>query len=89
MAKCEICGKGVTFGIKVSHSHRRTNRTWKPNVKRVIPKKSTSFASLFFMLFKIQQKTGAECHTLLRFLLCSVSAKCSLILRRCKNRIST
>lgn len=35
MAKCEICGKGVSFGIKVSHSHRRTNRTWKPNVKRV------------------------------------------------------
>jgi large subunit ribosomal protein L28 len=35
MAKCEICGKGVTFGIKVSHSHRRTNRTWKPNVQRV------------------------------------------------------
>ena len=24
MAKCEVCGKGVTFGIKVSHSHRRT-----------------------------------------------------------------
>ena len=35
MAKCEICGKGVTFGIKVSHSHRRSNRTWKPNVRRV------------------------------------------------------
>ena len=35
MAKCEICGKGVVFGIKVSHSHRRSNRTWKPNVKRV------------------------------------------------------
>lgn len=34
MAKCDICGKGVTFGIKVSHSHRRSNRTWKPNVKR-------------------------------------------------------
>ena len=30
MAKCECCGKGVTFGIKVSHSHRRSNRTWKP-----------------------------------------------------------
>ncbi|MGN1031006.1 MAG: bL28 family ribosomal protein, partial [Butyricicoccaceae bacterium] len=28
MAKCEVCGKGVTFGIKVSHSHRRSNRTW-------------------------------------------------------------
>lgn len=35
MAKCDICGKGVTFGIKVSHSHRRSNRAWKPNVKRV------------------------------------------------------
>ena len=35
VAKCDICGKGVTFGIKVSHSHRRSNRTWKPNVKRV------------------------------------------------------
>ena len=35
MAKCDICGKGVTFGIQVSHSHRRSNRTWKPNVRRV------------------------------------------------------
>ncbi|MBP3337443.1 MAG: 50S ribosomal protein L28 [Clostridia bacterium] len=35
MAKCEICGKGVTFGIKVSHSHRRSNRSWKPNIRSV------------------------------------------------------
>ena len=35
MAKCEFCGKDVAFGIKVSHSHRRSNRTWKPNVKKV------------------------------------------------------
>ena len=35
MAKCEFCDKGVTFGIQVSHSHRRSNRPWKPNVKRV------------------------------------------------------
>ena len=35
MAKCQFCDKGVTFGIQVSHSHRRSNRTWKPNVKRV------------------------------------------------------
>ena len=35
MAKCDICGKGVSFGIKLSHSHRRTNRMFKPNVKRV------------------------------------------------------
>ena len=35
MAKCEFCDKGVSFGIRVSHSHRRSNRPWKPNVKRV------------------------------------------------------
>lgn len=35
MAKCDICQKGVAFGIKVSHSHKRSNRAWKPNVKRV------------------------------------------------------
>ena len=35
MAKCDICSKGVVFGIAVSHSHRRTNRTWKPNVRKV------------------------------------------------------
>ena len=35
MAKCDVCGKGVAFGIKLSHSHRRSNRTFKPNVQRV------------------------------------------------------
>ena len=35
MAKCSYCEKSVLFGIKVSHSHRRSNRKWKPNVKRV------------------------------------------------------
>ena len=35
MAKCSYCDKGVLFGIKVSHSHRRSNRMWKPNVRRV------------------------------------------------------
>jgi len=35
MAKCQFCEKEMVFGIKVSHSHRRSNRTWKPNVKRV------------------------------------------------------
>ncbi|MBO7364232.1 MAG: 50S ribosomal protein L28 [Lachnospiraceae bacterium] len=35
MAKCDICEKGAHFGIKVSHSHRRTNRMWKSNVKSV------------------------------------------------------
>ena len=35
MAKCSICGKGVVFGQSVSHSHRKTNRTWKPNIRKV------------------------------------------------------
>jgi len=35
MAKCEICNKGVSFGIKLSHSHRRSNRKWKPNIRAV------------------------------------------------------
>ena len=35
MAKCSICGKGVVYGQSVSHSNRKTNRTWKPNIKRV------------------------------------------------------
>ena len=35
MAKCDICGKGAQFGNNVSHSHRKTNRIWHANVKRV------------------------------------------------------
>ncbi len=35
MAKCMICGKGVTFGNNVSHSNRKTGRTWKANVRKV------------------------------------------------------
>ncbi|MCI8449596.1 MAG: 50S ribosomal protein L28 [Eubacterium sp.] len=35
MAKCSVCGKCVAFGNNVSHSHRRSNRTFKPNIKSV------------------------------------------------------
>ncbi len=35
MAKCDVCGKGVSFGIKLSHSHRRSNKKWKPNIRKV------------------------------------------------------
>ncbi len=35
MAKCAICNKGVHFGKNVSHSHRKSNRIWKSNIKRV------------------------------------------------------
>ena len=35
MAKCEICAKEVHFGNNVSHSNRKTSRTYKPNVQSV------------------------------------------------------
>ena len=35
MAKCSVCNKGVVFGHNVSHSNRKTNRTWKPNIRTV------------------------------------------------------
>ncbi|MDQ3991901.1 MAG: 50S ribosomal protein L28 [Actinomycetota bacterium] len=34
-AVCDICGKGPGFGMKVSHSHRRSRRMWLPNVQRM------------------------------------------------------
>lgn len=35
MAKCYATGKKGLFGKKVSHSLRRTNRKFKPNLKKV------------------------------------------------------
>jgi len=35
MAKCAICEKAAHFGNNVSHSHRRSNKMWKANVKSV------------------------------------------------------
>ena len=35
MARCDVCDKGAYFGIKVSHSHRRSNKMWSANVKSV------------------------------------------------------
>lgn len=33
--RCEICNKGKTVGNKVSFSNIKTNRNWKPNIRRV------------------------------------------------------
>ncbi|MDX8336428.1 MULTISPECIES: 50S ribosomal protein L28 [Cetobacterium] len=33
MQRCEITGKGITFGNQISHSHRVTGRIWKPNLQ--------------------------------------------------------
>ena len=35
MAKCDICNKEISFGIKVSHSHRRSNHIWNSNIRSV------------------------------------------------------
>jgi len=34
-AVCELCGKKPSFGMNLSHSHRRTKRRWDPNIQRV------------------------------------------------------
>lgn len=34
MAKCQMCGKGPSFGHNVSFSKRRTNRMWRPNLQK-------------------------------------------------------
>ena len=35
MAKCAVCEKSVHFGNNVSHSHRKSSKMWKSNVKSV------------------------------------------------------
>lgn len=32
---CEVCGKHPSFGMSVSHSHKRNRRRWNPNIQRV------------------------------------------------------
>jgi len=34
-AKCVICRKEKASGFKVSHSHIRTKRSWKPNIQKI------------------------------------------------------
>ncbi|WP_251179345.1 50S ribosomal protein L28 [Adlercreutzia agrestimuris] len=32
---CEVCGKAPAAGRSISHSHRVTNRWFKPNIQKV------------------------------------------------------
>ncbi|MDD5658450.1 MAG: 50S ribosomal protein L28 [Actinomycetota bacterium] len=34
-SRCEICNKEISFGCNVSHSHKKTNRTFKPNIQKI------------------------------------------------------
>lgn len=33
--KCDVCGKTRVFGNKITFSHRKINRSWAPNIRRV------------------------------------------------------
>jgi large subunit ribosomal protein L28 len=35
-SRCMLCGKSVAFGHHVSHSNRKTNRRWLPNVQKTV-----------------------------------------------------
>ncbi|TWP45477.1 50S ribosomal protein L28 [Lentzea tibetensis] len=41
-AVCDVCAKGPGFGHSVSHSQRKTNRRWNPNIQSVRAKVSSS-----------------------------------------------
>ncbi|HZJ57818.1 MAG TPA: 50S ribosomal protein L28 [Clostridia bacterium] len=32
---CDICEKGKMSGKNISHSNRKTNRFWQPNIKKI------------------------------------------------------
>lgn len=34
--RCEICDKKVAFGHNVSHSNRKTNRPFRPNIQKAV-----------------------------------------------------
>jgi len=33
--RCEICGKGPSFGNTISHANNTRRRRWNPNLRRV------------------------------------------------------
>ena len=35
MKRCEITGKGITFGHSITHAHNMNKRIWKPNLQTV------------------------------------------------------
>ena len=58
MAKCAICEKGAHFGNNVSHSHRKTPKMWKSNVKSVRVKTEGGAKKMIrlYFLFKIRMR---------------------------------
>ena len=56
MAKCAICEKGAHFGNNVSHSHRRSNKMWKSNVKSVKVKTEGGAKKMYVCIFCFPNK---------------------------------
>ena len=50
MAKCAICEKGAHFGNNVSHSHRKSPKMWKSNVKSVRVKTENGATKKMYVL---------------------------------------
>jgi large subunit ribosomal protein L28 len=32
---CDICGKGIQVGYKLSHAHNKTKKRWYPNLQKI------------------------------------------------------
>ena len=60
MAKCDVCGKGVHFGNNVSHSHRRSNRMFFANVKKVKVKVNGTPKTMHVCTLKIKKQFRYE-----------------------------
>ena len=60
MAKCAICEKAAHFGNNVSHSHRRSNKMWKSNVKSVKIKTAEGGARMLYFLVYFTDKYQME-----------------------------
>ena len=55
MAKCAICEKGAHFGNNVSHSHRKTPKMWKSNVKSVRVKTEGGSKKMYVCLYILSE----------------------------------
>ena len=56
MAKCAVCDKSVHFGNAVSHSHRRSNKMWKSNLKSVRVKVNGGTKKMYVCTAFVQEK---------------------------------
>jgi large subunit ribosomal protein L28 len=40
--RCEVCGKEPWTGKQVSFSHKRSSKTWRPNIQKIRVKDGTN-----------------------------------------------